>query len=166
MPREVYLGETIYLYTTIYDTDGVTPLSGEDYSNFSAVLIINGTVTSLSLTPLNFDEAGSSGTYFLIFTPTVVGDYLIRLKGANDQKEAWVTETFTVKAATEGLAIVERSLTNRLTIELGGDGHYYQRLYNDAGTAILMQWRLYDKDGNDIVLTGRGPAARGTPTTP
>lgn len=165
MSREIYIGESVRIYVTIYDTDGITPLSGEEYGDFSAVLIRNGQVQSLSLTPSNFDECGASGTYVCVLSPTQAGDYYLRLKGNNDYYEAWNGEAFTVKLATTGLSLVEKALKNRITIELGGDGHYYQVIYADNGTTQFMKWRLYDKDGEDIVLTGRGPASRGTPIT-
>jgi len=33
-------------------------------------------------------------------------------------------------------------------------------LYNDAGDTVIKRWPLQDKDGNDIVLVGTGPARR------
>jgi hypothetical protein len=165
MSREIYIGETIYIYVTIYAADGITPRTGDDYSDFSAVLIKNGQVQSLTLIPANFDECGASGTYVCKLTPTTAGDYYLRLKGNNDYYEAWNGEAFTVKLATTGLSLIEKTLKNRITIELGGDGHYYQIVYADNGTSVFAKWRLYDKDGEDIVLTGRGPASRGTPIT-
>ena len=163
MSREIYIGESIYIYVTIYNVDGITPLTGDDYSDFSAVLIKNGQVQSLALTPSNFDECGASGTYVCRLSPTSAGDYYLRLKGDNDSYEAWNGEAFTVKLATAGLSLIEKALKNRITIELGGDGHYYQIVYADDGTTEFVKWRLYDKDLEDIVLTGRGPASRGTP---
>lgn len=165
MSRVLYIGETVRVYVTIYDTDGITPLTGEDYTDFSAVLIRNGQVQALTLTPSNFDECSTSGTYVFVYTPTQTGDYYVRLKGTNDYYNAWNGEAFTFKSATSGLNLVEKALKNRITIELGGDGHYYQVVYADDGTTEFVKWRLYDKDGNDIALTGRGPASRGTPIT-
>lgn len=166
MSREIYIGESIRIYITIYDTDGKTPLTGNDWTDFTAVLIKDGQVQSLTLGPSNFDECSPDcGTYTLILTPTEPGDYYVRLKGDNDYYEAWNGEAFTVKSATSGLSIVEKTLKNRITIELGGDGHYYQVVYADDGTTEFVKWRLYDKDGSDIALTGRGPASRGTPVT-
>jgi len=165
MVREIYIGQSVRIYVTIYDADGITPLSGDDYTDFSAVLIKDGQVQALTLTPGNFDECGTSGTYTFIYTPTQAGTYYVRLKGNNDYYNAWNGETFIVKLSTTGLSLIEKALKNRITIELGGDGHYYQVVYADNGTSVFMKWRLYDKDGNDISLTGRGPASRGTPIT-
>jgi hypothetical protein len=163
MSDTIYIGETKYIHITIFSTDGVTPLTGEDYNDFSVICVYNGTEQEITLSGSNFGEIGTTGTYYFSITPSEEGNYYVRIKGDNDVYQAWKEERFTVKLTTTGLYIIEKILTNRMTIELGIDNHYYQIVYADNGTTELIKWRLYDQNSEDISLTGTGPASRGTP---
>lgn len=56
-----------------------------------------------------------------------------------------------------------RIVKNKLTID---EANSKLQLWDDAGTAVLYEWPLTDKDGSSIVLQGTGPASRGEPVTP
>jgi len=163
MSKELYVGESIYIYQTIYTSDGVTPLSGETAADFDVLLAKNGAAVSLVLANgVNFGEVGSTGTYYVRLTPSSIGDYYFRIKGENDAYSAWREEVFFVRAANSGLSIISKILRNKMTIEEQSN-HYYQIIYDDDGETELIKWQLSDKDGNDIILTGRGPTSRDTP---
>jgi len=70
---------------------------------------------------------------------------------------------FEIIETNSGLSLVEDILKNKITIT-NISGTYYQQVWNDTGTDVLFQWQLYDKDGLDVVLTGRGPASRSIPS--
>jgi len=164
MGETIYIGDTIYRQFTIFNTDGVTPLSGESYSDFSIYYVINSSAKSFTLSGSNLIEIGSSGTYSLVITPTETGNHYIRIKGTNDVYAAWKEFYFTVSNVTSGINIIEKILTNKMVIKAQG-GHYYQIVYDDDGTTELIKWRLYTlADGNPTIAT-TAPASRGTPIT-
>lgn len=53
-------------------------------------------------------------------------------------------------------------LENKLTIN---ESNSTLNLWNDAGDTIIKTWPLTNKDANNVVLTGTGPANRGKRTT-
>ena len=162
-----YIGDTVYFYFMLHDTDGYSPLSGETVDAFSAYYIIDGIAQSFTLSSANWGEVGSTGIYYLKVTPTLTGSQVLWVQGTNDYYNLWKEYQFTVKAATNGLPIIEKVLTNKLAIEtLSGSpsGTYFQVLYDDDGTTQLANWQLYDKDGSDIILLGRGPVTRAAPS--
>jgi hypothetical protein len=53
-------------------------------------------------------------------------------------------------------------LENKLVIN---EANSTLNLYNDTGDTIIKTWPLTNKDGNNVVLTGTGPANRGKRTT-
>lgn len=54
-----------------------------------------------------------------------------------------------------------RLVRNKLTID---EDNSKLQLWNDAGTSVITEWSLTDKDASAIVLQGTGPANRGVPT--
>jgi hypothetical protein len=161
MPTTYNVYDQIYFHFTVYQGDEETPLSGETQSDFTYSLLRN--TTTVAVPPVTIAECGTSGTYYALIIPTQTGTYQFRVIGDNDSIRQWHTFDFIVVGATSGLYIMERILKNRLSIT-ESSGVYYQNVWNDSGTSILMRWRLYDKDGLDTVLSGRGPASRGVPS--
>jgi hypothetical protein len=161
MPAIYYIGDIIYFHFTIYDSDGITPLSGEELDDVNYELFLN--TTEVAIPPVNFGECGTSGTYYTATYPTTVGTYQLRIRGTNDYYDVWHTNNFLVQEAKSGINVVEKILKNKLTFAQVG-GHYYQQVWDDNGTNVYLQWRLYDKDDLDIVLAGRAPVSRGAPS--
>lgn len=161
MPSTYNIGDNIYYHFTIYAADEETPLSGEVQADFTFTLF-RGT-TQIAIPPVSVGECGSTGTYYALIIPTQTGTYHFRIIGDNDNVRVWHTFDFEVTDELGGLYIIESILKNKLTIS-EVSGTYYQQVWNDAGTSVILQWQLYDKDNLDVVLTGRGPASRGVPS--
>jgi hypothetical protein len=160
----IYIGDTVYKQFTIFDTDGVTPLSGETYADFTIIYVIDDSTETFTLSGSNLVEIGSTGTYSLIITPTTTGNHYLRIKGDNDVYSAWKEFNFTVQAATTGVNIIEKILTNKMTIESQG-GVYYQIVYADDGITELIKWQLYTLTSGNPTVGDSVPASRGTPET-
>jgi len=161
MPAIYYIGDIVYFHFTIFDSDGITPLSGEVIDDIPYELFLN--TTEVAIPPVNVGECGTSGTYYTATYPTTAGAYQLRVRGTNDYYDVWHSNSFLVQAAASGINIVEKILKNKLTITQIGDS-YYQQVWDDTATNVHLQWLLYDKDNLDIVPLGRGPASRGAPS--
>jgi len=78
------------MHFTVFDTDGVTPLTGQAGSCTSS-LRKNGATTAESVT---IGEIGSTGRYYASFTPTAISNYDLEVTCPDDRVvgENWETE--------------------------------------------------------------------------
>lgn len=64
------VGELVQIQFPVFDIDGITPLSGLDDSDFSKLLLVDDTESAVTMT---ITEIGTTGRYYMEFTPDVVG---------------------------------------------------------------------------------------------
>ena len=154
------VNEIVYFHFTIFDADGITPLSGEA-ANVTSVLRYNTTISGVSV---NVVEIDATGSYYASFIPNAVGYWDVRVTNPDSrvvgqQYKIEVNDLDDLKAAMDDVIDL---LENKLTIN---EANSTLNLWNDAGDTIIKTWPLTNKDDNNVVLTGTGPANRGKRTT-
>ena len=154
------VNEIVYFHFTVFDGDGITPLTGQALS-ITSVLRYNNTISGVSVT---IAEIASSGSYYASFIPTAVGYWDVRVTNPDSrvvgqQYKIEINDLDDLKAAMDE---VINLLENKMVIN---EANSTLNLYDDSGDNIIKTWPLTNKDGNNVVLTGTGPANRGKRTT-
>ena len=79
-----YIGDIVYFYFMIHDSDGISGLAGETFNDFTAYYIIDGVSQAFTLSSANWGEVGSTGVYYLKVTTSVAGNQVLWVQGTND----------------------------------------------------------------------------------
>ncbi len=155
------------IYFTLIKPDGskLTGLSGAQLNMLTLMRKSDGkyydgaawqtTKTDLAVTEQN--AANSPGLHYYDTPGLPEDEYIVTV---DTVLAANVPQTGQIKAGDLADILVEilAHLKNKLTID---EENSKLQLWNNAGDEIMHEWPLTDKDGNAIVLTGRGPANRG-----
>lgn len=116
-------------------------------------------LTKTNLAVIEQDATNSPGLYYYD-TPSLVEDtYVITATTINAVNTPQVG-TIVAGELADTLVETLRHLRNKLTIDTENSK---LQLWDDAGTTILHQWSLTDKNGLNVILQGTGPANRGKP---
>ena len=70
MTLQASVGELVQIQFPCFDIDGITPLTGKSDSDFGKLLLLDNTVSAVSMTVA---EVGSTGRYVIRFTPDADG---------------------------------------------------------------------------------------------
>jgi len=105
--------EITYMHFSVFDSDSVTPLTGQAGSCTSS-LRKNGASTAEAVT---IAEIGSTGRYHASFTPLAVSNYDLEVTCPDDRVigEAWETETNDLDDLATDIATVDGNVDDILT---------------------------------------------------
>ncbi len=172
--------QTETVYFLLLDTSGnpVTGLTGAQLNMLTLMRKSDGKywdgaawqINKTGLAVAEQDAANSPGLYSYTTPSLAEGEYVVT---ADTADAANVPQAGCVKAgeyvdnldaSLSGVnAIVtdtRRIVKNKLTIDTVNSK---LQLWNDAGTAVLYEWPLTDKDANSISLAAGVPVNRGLP---
>lgn len=132
-----------YLHFTVFDTDGITPLTGQAAS-CTSYLSYNGTAGSEAVT---IAEIGSSGHYAAYFTPTASGSFHLSITCPDDRVQG---DHFEVEDAD--LDSLDTKVTFIYDIEGGrwiiDEATNKQKFYKADGSTEVAIFSMENIDGN------------------
>ena len=111
------------------------------------------------LTMIEQDATNSPGLYFYS-TPSLDEDSYIFTLTTSDAYNSPQIGRIIAGSLADTLISALQHIKNKLTIDKVNSK---LQLWNDAGTSVIQEWPITDKDSIAIVLTGTDPANRGQP---
>lgn len=162
-------GTTERIDAMLLDSSGdlVTGLSGAQLDMLTLMRESDGKywdgdsweLTKTDLAVIEQEATNSPGLYYYISPALAEGSYIFTLTTADVYNSPQIGRIIAGSLA-DTLIETLRHIKNKLTIDK--DNSKLQ-LWDDAGTTILHEWPLTDKNGLNVVLQGTGPANRGKP---
>lgn len=141
------VGELVRAHFALFDVDGFTPLSGKTDGDFSKTLIVDG---ALSVLPMTVTEVGTTGVYYMSFTPDAAGRWYAQAVEPSD------TEcVFDELVDVAGLAQIQLNAT----------------LDENTNEILIDAWlerdtqRIVDPTSVSIEVFDRGDVSLGTATS-
>lgn len=139
------------VFTMVSSVDTKTPQLGK-----SVTVSVSKDGGSFVASTNTVVEIGS-GAYYILLTATEKDADVIALLADASGCSCRIITIYTDAITPD----VQRVVKNKLTIDESGSK---LQLWDDAGSAVLYEWVLTDKDDASISLTAGPPANRGVPT--
>jgi hypothetical protein len=152
------------------------------FLDFNDLIFKGGGWTTIQLNMTERDSINAPGVYYYNFVTTGYSDDTYEMRASSitagpdiyekelkvggfvDNIDAPISTIDSNINIITGIVTDTRNIVkNKLTID---ETNSKLQVWDVAGTTVLYEWDLTDKDGNVIVLQGTGPANRGVVITP
>jgi len=153
------IGAAVNLPFTLFDVDGITPLTGEADVDFTKTLFRDSADETGSI-PVSITEIGATGRYYAEFTPDARGLWFVNAIHA-DTEVAF--GCYVDVGLFDTVETLRKETSNRNELDFATQEEI---AYDDDGTTIIQRWTL-ETDGGELVTTQVGvQTKRKVPTLP